>query len=328
MYWDRTILLDFFLAAGIGVAVFLVESPSLAQFEARALWLALGTGAAVFLGVRFFFRRFFFVRQPRQVLERRLAQLSTRLQGAALPLQEELYLLEEAAALSLALERWEESLNYHDLLLDRLRAMEEAGELVEEREDESWALRRLHVRLARSFVLLQEERHQEALECLEVLQDEVLSFDEPRLRLLIDLFRARIIASDDREEGDRLFDRALEQFRLSGNEEDGLRFVASELMSLGDAGRSVELLERALVLAEERHDREAVVQTIRFLGHAHVAAGHLPQAAEALVRLTRSYLQSSIPSAEEVDELRLELRQRFGAREARAALLEDQRDLT
>lgn len=206
--------------------------------------------------------------------------------------------------------------------------MEEAGEVVEEGEDESWALKRLHVRLARSFVLLQAERNQEALECLEMLQDEVLSFDEPRLRLLIDLFRARIVASDDREEGDRLFERALEQFRLSGNEEDGLRFVASELMSLGDAGRSVELLERALVLAEERHDREAVVQTIRFLGHAHVAAGNLHQAAEALVRLTRSYLQSSIPSAEEVDELRLELRQRFGAQEARAALLEAERDLT
>ncbi len=316
MILDRSLILD--IGLGISVAVvYHMNGPS-THTPNQLLWYAVVTGLGTSLFARFFIRRFFLPHTSLtpEEMKKQLDGLDAYLQKhPRLENSQQFTLLEQAGTLALALEQWSDVVKYYAKLAALFK--QEKSENPEQKKEleRHW----FHTQLTISFALFQNNQKERSLQTLEQLQSERVTQEEPIFALLIELFQARIISQDDAERGQSMLNDALLKAQQEDYEEDALRLVASEWIELGQPEEAVILLQRAMEMAQKREDAIAETEVLYQLGYAYGAAKQLPQAAQALVQLTKNYILHNYPTPQQIEQLRAVLREQFGKQPFRDA---------
>ena len=325
MELDRSTILDLGLGLGVGVCVFVYQthtSPGARWFNAAFV------GLAVLLLARFVLRRIFNPAQPPyEQAQADLQALEALLENDQLPSEERAQALEHAGAIAMMLENWPRAIVHHRAHISILE--EVLATPFEQDEEDRRFLQMQHwqSQFALGFALYQNEQQDASLVQLERLRATLADADLPTQRaldgdeeeetdpmfpLLVEMFYARVLSHSDPEQSRALIQQALALVREAQHEEEALHLIAFEWLEMDAPKEAIALLEQALTLAQERNDNQAQVESRYHLAYAYAAAGDLPNSAELFTTLIQSYLYTDLPSAEQLDELRSELHERFG----------------
>lgn len=311
----RHLFLDIALAVGIAVVYYVsaVSEPS-----SRHLYHAVLIGLGVFLFVRFFVRQFLGASPTwtPERLRRQLRQIEEQEEHfSQWNREQQINFLEQSGAIALALERWPLVLRWYGLLASLLE--QEQHDNLEQQEEIQ--IRLFHVHLALCFALLRDGQVSESLEKIQQLKQSQLARKDPIFSLLAELFHIRVVSQDDPKQGEQMLHALLHEVQQHEHEEEALRLVALEWLEMGKPETAIDLLQKAIDLAEKREDAVSEAETLYQLGYAYGEAGHLQQAAQTLVRLTRRYVQINVPSSEQIEQLRQKFYERFGTRNFQTA---------
>lgn len=316
MNTGRRFLLDLVLSLAVGVFYYFYAAPD--TESSRRLYHAILLSVGIFLFVRFFIRRFF-MSSPLPTpddFRRQLAHLEAQEPHySQWNREQQINFLQQAGALALALELWPQVIRWFKLLVHLLEQEQHDHPESSEESQTRW----FHVQFSLSFALMRHGQSQEGLERLHTLRQLPFVQKQPFYGTLLDLFEAKLAGQRDPEQGRRMLQTILDNVQQGEYEVDTLRLLAIEWSELGESETAILLLQKAVSLAAQREDRETETDLLYQLGHAYGDAGHLPQAAEVLVQLTRRYVQINYPSSAHIEQLRQKFCERFGTRNFQTA---------